>query len=856
MLETAPLFLSDAAAPAFVDVGVVGAKSAGLARLARLGERVPAIAALPVAFFAPWFDALAAHPAWAAIGGAPTDAWSEASRTLQEALRELPLSAQQAAALDACRHWALEHGAVAVRSSSPEEDTAAAAFAGVYETHLNVAPSALEDAVRACAASAIDVRVLRYKHDAGMDPTRPRLAVTVQAQLQPRAAGVLFTVNPATNDYDELAIDAAAGLGDQVVDGTVRADHVVVDKHTGAIVTQRTGGEPVLGREDIDALRAAAVRVEAEWGGPTDIEWAIDQNGLALLQARPITRWVPIDASLRTAPDAPRRLYMDIGLAGGMTTGQAISPIGSDWMSAFLGSLVGAYLGDVRVDGLTDRLWLFAGGRMYQDMSLVLRYSSAKKLAKAQSARDATLAETLEAVDRERYRARERPAWMRLSSLAALARLGWRLRRAMWGALAALLAPDRARARLERDREAFHAALAAAPSDDVAALRGAWEERVIRHVIDRTMPALGVGIGMGSVVDWVVPKRWKAEAQALLRGHTENVVAQMNDALYTLGGVAHPHAGRGPDALGEALLTGNAPSELQEAWDAFRAHYGWRGPSEVDLGSPRYRDAPALALRQALAMFDGGAGVRPSDAFARTEATRAEALATLRDALGPLRRSLLNVLVRRIDALAPTRDHPKHDYLHYFARVRDALRVQARARVTAGDLDHESDFAFLTMDALADPSAPVRDMASSARAERAALEAVVPNFPSVIDSRGRILRPERRDAGDGALHGTGVSPGVAVGPVVRLTEPDPAKVPPGAILVAYVTDPGWTPLFANAAAIVLEIGGVLQHGAVVAREYGKPCVVGVVGVMETLKEGAWVEVDGDAGWIRPAKQSE
>ena len=129
------------------------------------------------------------------------------------------------------------------------------------------------------------------------------------------------------------------------------------------------------------------------------------------------------------------------------------------------------------------------------------------------------------------------------------------------------------------------------------------------------------------------------------------------------------------------------------------------------------------------------------------------------------------------------------------------------------------------------------------------LKAQVRHFPMAIDSRGRIQRPESK-LEDGALVGSGVSPGIARGLVKVLNDPFEKEVLPGEVLVAVTTDPGWTPLFINASALLLEIGGELQHGALVAREYGKPCVTGIADVINRLRDGQLVEVDGNAGTVR------
>ncbi len=130
------------------------------------------------------------------------------------------------------------------------------------------------------------------------------------------------------------------------------------------------------------------------------------------------------------------------------------------------------------------------------------------------------------------------------------------------------------------------------------------------------------------------------------------------------------------------------------------------------------------------------------------------------------------------------------------------------------------------------------------------LRTQVTEFPNVIDSRGRILRPPARKEKVGEMSGMAISPGVVTGAVKVLRNPHEKSVNKGDVLVAYTTDPGWTPLFVNAAAVLLEVGGVLQHGAVIAREYGKPCVAGIDGLMTKLSDGQRVEVDGTAGVIR------
>jgi pyruvate,water dikinase len=216
------------------------------------------------------------------------------------------------------------------------------------------------------------------------------------------------------------------------------------------------------------------------------------------------------------------------------------------------------------------------------------------------------------------------------------------------------------------------------------------------------------------------------------------------------------------------------------------------------------------------------------------------------------------MMLRRIhkvsDLFAGTRDTSKHHAVLLTHAIRKRALIEGKRLAREDRLDAPEDVFDLTFDDLnvagENPALDLRAIgADRTRFAKQAL-AHVTEFPQVIDSRGRILRPAPHEGKTGELVGMPVSPGSVTGPVKVLRNPRDQSVEKGDVLVAYATDPGWTPLFVNAAAIVLEVGGVLQHGAVIAREYGKPCVVGVDRVVSKLRDGQTVEVDGTAGVVR------
>jgi len=856
----------DLDSPDAQDVARVGGKAASLAGSRAAGLPVPGGRALTVDFFAPWLDTLKAHEAFPGLADAGRRAAS--CRALQQAALGLPLSERQQAVLDG-----LDGGPWAVRSSSPEEDLEGSSFAGGYHTELGVRPEGLADAVRAAFASALDLRVLTYKEQHGLDPLDPRIAVVVQRQLDARVAGVAFSVDPATNDYDLCAIDAAPGLGESVVSGAVTPDHFVVDTHVGAVV-ERVDGQwdhqlvladdgaparqsltragPCLRDEEVSAVAALAAEAARVAGGPVDIEWAYVDDELHLLQSRPITAWVPLDPSMVTAPGERRRLYQDLGLSGGLTINAPISPIGESWMERFAQLLLGTYAGELPWTlSDDDNLWFLRGGRMYQDLSNALWVSTPWMLGRSQESIDLLVGRTLGGIDARRYRAPRRPRWLSPWWLFAYPRALWRLRRMLWRALSSALWPESTRERFDADVEDFRRRMCGliegAEAQTIDELVDAHGEHVIRHVLEVGMPGLLMALLGTNVITWLLPARLGAEAEALSRGFPGNDVVEMGLALHALG----PAMGaRSPEQAAAELVAGTAGPELTEAWSAFVGRYGWRGPHEMDLASPRYADDPSIALRQVARQ----PGFDPAAAAATARQERAAAFETVLQQLGPLRRWLVRRAFRWGEAFGGTRDSPKHQYLQFFLALRRSLLREGAQLTDAGRLDHAEQITGLRWDevlaARGDAMLDLRAAVARNTVFVDKLAKVVRAFPAVIDSRGRILRPPPQEEQPGELRGMPVSPGVVRGRVRVLDRPEDGPLEPGEILVAHTTDPGWTPLFVHAAAVVLEVGGVLQHGAVVAREYGKPCVSGIERAVERLVDGDLVEVDGSEGVVR------
>ena len=863
----------------------VGGKGYSLIRIVEGGLSVPPGAVLTTEFFAPWFDEIKASATWTALADATPDEWATLCDELKGLCPALPLTATQRQALEELSKNLAALGddvLFAVRSSSPEEDLASASFAGGYKTRLGVGPAGLDGAVRHCFASSLDERVFVYKKEHGFDVLSPRIAVVVQQQIDSDVAGVGFSLNPLTNDYDEAVIDSNWGLGESVVAGLASPDQFIVDKIDRQVVDKKLGAKQVsiwlgpeggtierhgyraeeftLNNTQLGELTDALCRIEELYERPIDIEWAFAGGQLYILQARPITTYVPLPPEMRTKPGERRRLYADGALSKGLTINAPISPMGLAWMEDGYSSLFDFLVGRAMKRDVTpeEALLFFAGSRMYLNFSNMIWLANPKALAKGSATNDALMGEIVASVDTKRYRAATRPSWARLRMLRFIPGLFWRMRGLFLNTLWAILSPERTHRAYQQTVDANELEFTENISYDLPL------DEFQRTYLAAVAQTFGVSMSVLMAafvalvsVDLVVLTKSaeeKALAEKLKRGFTGNVVVEMGITLFRLARLLDRSDFEDLTRLAERVENRQMSAEFLSAWDAFILTYGCRGPMEMDLASPRYGDVPSLALRQMSFMTGDDEGSDPEVAHRRHVEERRRAYEALMSRLGWLRRPLLRHAHRIIDLFAGTRDTPKHHILLFNYAVRKRALIEGRRLARERRLDAAEDVFDLTFrdleSAALDPSLDLREGRKERTRFLKILEAQVTTFPPVIDSRGRILRPPARQERPGELSGTAVSPGVVTGLVKVLQSPHEKPIDHGDVLVAYTMDPGWTPLFVNAAAVVLEVGGILQHGAVVAREYGKPCVVGIDRVMTKLHDGQRVEVDGTAGVIR------
>jgi len=857
-----------------------GGKGASLARLAAAGLPVPPGFVLTVSFFQSWLAHIQASPEWARVLSSSPEDLAASCQAVKTRCLELGLDEGQRAALGRALDALESNGRprlFAVRSSSPEEDLEGLSFAGGYETVLGVGSERLADAVRRCFASAFDARVLLYKQEHGLAADRPRIAVVVQQQIDARVAGVAFSLNPLNNCYDEAVINANYGLGESVVAGQVSPDQFVVDKVKRAVLERKTGkketsvwlapdggtyrepsparGQLCLSDEQVLQLVEVVVRVEDYCGQPIDVEWAYAGGALHLLQARPITAYVPLPEALRTPPGAPKQLYLDMTLTKwGMA--EPLSVMGTDLISRENVAILRMTMGDISAHA-AGLLRPVLEGRAYTNTSITLKMQGRERVADEFRTMDTLSADIIESLDVAEYTPPELPPELRGFLLRVI--------RQNLGLIGHLL---RALRHPEAAREEYLDSVRRLPGE-LAAM--AQRTPSIQGLADGLADCMLADTGLFLAIIFAAeiakgrirslfkkaPAEVRERAAHLERGLPHNVTIEMGLAMDRLSRFDEVSACASGVGFAARLGARDFSPEFLRAWDSFMAAYGFRCPMEMDPATPRPYEQPAqfFGRLRAMAASRDGAG-NPEAAYEQVRAKRESAFSELLQRAqerGRRQAHQLEKNYRILVELGGLREMPKYCAILLTDTFRRRVLQAAQVLVEAGRLDTVQQVFDLTMadldQALADPELDLRDLAEKNTRFLRKLDRVR-EFPRLIDSRGKILRRPRRQTAEGELLGEPISPGLARGPVKVLHTSDEKPLWPGEILVTQATDPGWTPLFLNAAGVILEVGGLLQHGALVAREYGKPCVAGIENVTSLLQDGQAVELDGTNGTIR------
>ncbi len=752
-----------------------------------------------------------------------------------------------------------EQAACAVRSSATAEDLPTASFAGQQDTYLNVVGSAaILQHVSRCWASLFTERAVTYRLRNGFDHRKVHMAVVVQQMVFPRATGILFTTDPVTSNRKVAYVEASFGLGEALVSGLVNPD--VYKVRDGEVVaktvatkqlaihaspaggTQEQAIEPE--RQERPALTDALVvqlaqlgrRIEAHFGRPQDIEWCLVDDGFRIVQSRPITTLFPIPA----AGDREDHVYVSVGHQQMMT--DPMKPLG---LSLFqLTALPPMYE---------------AGGRLFVDVTrrLASRASRAgllEVLGKSDPLIGDALQTILERGDFIRSLSDEGP-----------------------GGAPAGGPPSP----IETD-PAIVAELIGRNQDSIAALKRDIRTKSGSALLDFILADIlelkrilfdprSHQVFMGAMeASWWLNEQlqaWLGETNAadtLTQSVPHNVTSEMGLALLNVADVIRPH----PDVVAflqnvedegflDELGRLAGGEEARDAILAFLDKYGMRCVGEIDITRPRWSERPTTLVPVILGNVKN---FEPGDGKRRFEQGRQQAWKKEQELLARLRvlphgerkAEQAKRMIHRVRTFIGYREYPKYGIVSRYFVYKRALLEEAERLVQAHVLREQEDIFYLTLQELHNVVRTNQVDEQLIRQHKDAFrsyQALTP--PRVLTSDGEVIAGayRRDDLPAGALVGLPVSAGAIEGRARVILDIAQADLEAGDILVTAYTDPSWTPLFVAIKGLVTEVGGLMTHGAVIAREYGLPAVVGVEHATRLIRDGQRIRVHGTDGYV-------
>ncbi|KUM80585.1 rifamycin-inactivating phosphotransferase [Streptomyces griseorubiginosus] len=848
-------------------VALVGGKGAHLGELSRIeGVRVPDGFCVTTDAFRRF---MAAGPS---VDGRldrladadPDD--REAIRTLSAEIRrtieEIAVPDDIAASITGALARLGEQEACAVRSSATAEDLPSASFAGQQDTYLNVVgPVEILRHVRRCWASLFTERAVTYRRRNGIDHRAVHMAVVVQKMVFPQASGILFTADPVTGNRRVATVDAGFGLGEALVSGLVNPD--VFKVRDGEVVSRTIAVKQraVLALPDggtqettVDAARQAQpaltdaqavelVRlgrvVEDRFGRPQDIEWCLTDDGFHIVQSRPITTLFPVPASA----DRENHIYVSVGHQQMMT--DAMKPLGlSTWRRTAMVPMAEA------------------GGRLFVDVTRRLAAPASRAaLLDLMGKGDPLVRDALESVlDRDDFvlplpdappeagpNGSPAPAPAPIETDPAI--------------VTGLIERSKASvAALERDIRTKSG------PELFDFLREAFVEHKRVLADPQNLPVIMAGM---EATWWLNEKlhEWLGEknaADTLTLSAPDNITSEMGLALLDVADVvrARPEVVEFLQGVEDEGFLDELPklpggTEARDAIEAYLDRYGMRCVGEIDITRPRWRERPTtlvpVILDNVRNFGPGAARRRFEEGRLKAERKEQEVLSRLRTLPdGERKAEETKRMIDRVRTFIGYREYPKYNIISRYFVYKQALTAEAERLVRAGVLAERDDCFYLTLEEF---EAAVRSnevdhrLVEERKETFRTYQALTP--PRVLTSDGEAVSGayRRDDVPDGSLAGLAVSAGTVEGRARVVLDMADADLEAGDILVTSFTDPSWSPLFVGIAGLVTEVGGLMTHGAVVAREYGLPAVVGVEGATRLIRDGQRIRVHGTDGYV-------
>lgn len=760
-----------------------------------------------------------------------------------------------------------EKNAYAIRSSATAEDLPTTSFAGQQDTYLNIiSKDSVLKHVSKCWASLFTDRAVTYRIQNGIDHRKVSLAVVIQKMVFPQASGILFTADPVTSNRKIVSIDAGFGLGETLVSGVVNPDIYkvrngkIIEKKisakTLAIVAVKDGGtkktkiEPehqnsqVLTEARILQLERLGRTIENHFGHPQDIEWCLADETFYIVQSRPITTLFPIPE----ANDRENHVYISVGHQQMMT--DPIKPLGlSIWQLT------------------AARPMFHAGGRLFVDVTHQLASAGSRTmLLDLMEQHDPLMKDALMTII-------ERGDFIPLLPNDGKEPHVIKSHKGMSPADIQAQAgndPDIVSKLIRTSQTSFEELKQNIRTKSNTDLFEFIPEDILQlRKILSDPQSIAVILAAMNASHWINDKmkEWLGEkntADILSQSVPDNITSQMGLALLDVADIIRPypqvieylHHVKDDNFL-DNLGKFKGGKETRDAIISYLNKYGMRCAGEIDITRPRWSEKPATLIPIILThikQFEPGAGKR------KFEQGRQDALKKEQELLDRLKQlpeggqkaQETKQMIRLIRNFSGYREYPKYGMISRYFVYKQALLNEAGHLVRAGVIHEKEDIYYLTFAELHDVVRTQKadyQLINHRKDEYNAYAKLTP--PRVITSDGEIVpgHYKRENLPSAAMVGLAVSSGVIEGRARVILHLEEADLEEGDILVTPFTDPSWTPLFVSVKGLVTEVGGLMTHGAVIAREYGLPAVIGVENATKRIKDGQRIRVNGTEGVV-------
>ncbi|WP_044640675.1 phosphoenolpyruvate synthase [Risungbinella massiliensis] len=810
------------------------------------------------------------------------DAIRNIGKQIRDHMESLPMSDNiRSAIIDAWKK-AGEKAAYAVRSSATAEDLPTASFAGQQDTYLNViGEEQLLDAVQKCWASLFTDRAISYRMKNGFNHRSVFLSVVVQKMVFPEISGILFTADPISGHRKTISIDASYGLGEALVSGIVSADlyqvrsgniikKQIAEKKVaiyalseGGTITQEVPEdkqkEQALSDEKIIELAKLGDQIEQHYGSEQDIEWGLADGELFILQSRPITSLYPLPTMI---DDSKLQVFLSFGHQQMMT--EAMKPLAlSFWRTiAPFGKRHITAESDVMVD---------AGGHLFVNPTSLLYWKPARKIVpKVVSNVDELISNALmQFTERERF---QKEAVLDKQVIKKARQLVLPIIR---NTMQSILYRDTSRSVAHCDE--YMETMVQKSREEITPLSGAkrikWIQaragKLLLTLVQNLLTYPLSGVITSKLISYL-SKRWLGddkEVHLLNKSLPGNVTSEMGLALGDLADQARKYPkvieylqNAKEATFYQELSQVEGGEEFHKEFERFISQYGMRCPGEIDITKPRWHEIPTMLVPSLLSHIQN---LKPGEHREKFEQGRIEAEQAAQSLLqrlqqtrgGMWKQKWMSRLITVYRNRMGTREHPKFILVRHLDLFKRAILEEADQLVKQRIFQHRDDIFYLKLNEIIEIlenryTANIQELIDLRKKEFERYQKLTP--PRVMTSEGEVITGRRRDvqAPAGALIGTPVSSGVVEGYAKVVLSPETADLQPGEILIAPFTDPGWTTLFHSSKALVMEVGGLMTHGAVVAREYGIPAVAGVDDVTKKIKNGQYIRVDGNEGYVQ------